>query len=103
MSITIKKIALSSPATKDIKSIDQISNTHYLSLVETIEVQCSIRIGTVNLTIAELRQLKLGQVLQLQQKTNEPIEVILNDQVIARGELMSHEDNFALQITEVTI
>ncbi|MFI4918191.1 MAG: FliM/FliN family flagellar motor switch protein [Legionellales bacterium] len=105
MSITVKKIALSaqpSPMKVETKPKEQITNSHYLGLVEAIEVQCNIRIGTISLSIAELRQLKIGQALQLQQKTNEPIEIVLNDQVIAKGELMSYEDNFALQITEVT-
>jgi len=98
MSISIKKITL---ADQHSQAEDQVINNDYLGLVGNIEVQCSVRIGTLNLTIAELQQLKVGEVLSLEQKTNEPIELILNNKVIAKGELMSCEEHFAMQIMEV--
>ncbi len=99
MSISVKKIALTDQQSQ---TEGQMINNNYLGLVGNIEVQCSVRIGTLNLTIAQLKQLKSEQVLHLEQKTNEPIELVLNDRVIAKGELMSYEDNFAIHITEVT-
>ena len=99
MNISVKKIVL---ADQQPQTDGQEINKNYLGLVGNIEVQCTIRIGTLNMTIAELRQLKSGQALHLDQKTNEPVELVLNEQVIARGDLMSYEDNFAIQITEVT-
>lgn len=99
MSISVKKITLTDQQSQN---DGQIMNNNYLGLVDNIEVQCTIRIGSLNMTIAQLRQLKSEQVLHLNQKTNEPIELVLNDRVIAKGELMSYEEHFAIQITEVT-
>jgi len=99
MSISVKKITLTDQQSQN---DGQIMNNNYLGLVDNIEVQCNIRIGSLSMTIAQLRQLKSEQVLHLDQKTNEPIELVLNDRVIAKGELMSYEDHFAIQITEVT-
>lgn len=73
----------------------------YLGLIGDIKVACTVRIGHMTLSIQELRQLYQGQLLQLTQKTNEPVDVILNDHLIARGELMSCEDNYAVRITEL--
>jgi flagellar motor switch protein FliN len=78
-----------------------INNKNYLSLVNHIEVQCTVRVGTLNPTIAQLREIKLGQTLLLQKHTDEPVDILFHDKVIARGELMSHEQYFAVQITEV--
>lgn len=99
MSITLKKIALHE---HPIQEPGPAINPNYLSVVGNITVQLSVRIGTLNLTIGELRQLKIGQSLVLSQKTDEPIALVLNDQIIAQGELMSHEDQFALRITTVS-
>ena len=98
MTITIKKIALAKqqPTTEGPFITD-----NYLGIIGGVEVTCLVRIGTFSMTIAELRQLKQGQTLSLHQKTYEPIDIVLNNQVIARGELMSCEENFAIQITEV--
>ncbi|USQ13096.1 FliM/FliN family flagellar motor switch protein [Legionella lytica] len=98
MSITVKKVSLKEHAPQ---TEGQFLNQNYLGLVGDIEVQCTVRIGTLNLSIAELKDLKSGQELLLAQKTDEPVEIILNDRVIARGELMSHDDHFAVQITEI--
>ncbi|KTD51324.1 FliM/FliN family flagellar motor switch protein [Legionella quateirensis] len=98
MNTTVKKVAL---AEHHSQPEAQTVNHNYLGLVGSIEVQCTIRIGTLTVTIAQLRELKSGQVMHLEQKTNEPVEVLLNDKVIAKGELMSYEDKFAVQITEV--
>lgn len=100
MSITVKKIALKEHS---IQTEGEVINSNYLGLVGNIQVQCNVRVGTLTLTIAELRQLKAGQVLHLTEKTNDPIEIILNDQVIAKGELMSYDDQFAIQITQVSV
>lgn len=98
MNTIVKKIALSEQQSQ---TEGQIINNNYLSLVGNIEVNCTIRIGTLKLSIADLKHLKTEQVLLLDQKTNDPIEIILNDQVIAKGELMTHDDKYAIQITEV--
>ncbi|MDI1352533.1 MAG: FliM/FliN family flagellar motor switch protein [bacterium] len=99
MSITIKKIAL---AEQQEQSNGKAINNNYLGLVGNIEVECTVRIGTLNLSINQLQELKVGQVLQLEQKTHEPIEIILNNKVIARGELMSFAEHFTVKITEVS-
>ncbi|KGP63306.1 hypothetical protein EP47_09240 [Legionella norrlandica] len=98
MSILVKKISLTEQIDQ---SEEQPIHSNHLNLVADIEVQCSIRIGTINLTIAELKQLKSGQLLAMEQKTNELIELLVKDKVIAKGELMSCDDNFALLIKEV--
>ncbi len=99
MSITVKKIAICEQhPTAD--NGDFIAENN-LGIVGDIEVSCLVRLGTLTMTIAELRQLRHGQILSLHQKTHEPVDILLNNQVIARGELMSSDERFAIQITEV--
>ena len=100
MTITVKKVAYIEQAPNE--SDSTLINENYLSLVGDIEVECMVRLGTLTMSINTLRQLKHGELLPLQQKTNEPVDILLNNQVIARGELMSVDDYFAVQITEIT-
>ncbi len=99
MTITVKKIALSEQLPQS--GSNQLLNDNYLTIVGTVEVECQIRLGTLVMTIAELRQLKQGQTFRLKQKTSEPIDIIFNNQVLARGELLCADDCFAMQITEI--
>jgi flagellar motor switch protein FliN/FliY len=89
MTMTVKKI--------------EFPQDQYLNLVQNMEMKCFVRLGTVSLSIAELSQLKTGYPIILDQKTEEPVEIILNNHVIARGELKNCDDYFAVQITEVAI
>lgn len=100
MNISVKKIAL--PEQTPQAGKDLLLTANYLNIVGSVEVECQIRLGTLILSLAELRQLKQGQTLRLTQKTDEPIEILLNNQVIARGELLCAEDCFAIQITELS-
>ncbi|MBA2709665.1 MAG: FliM/FliN family flagellar motor switch protein [Tatlockia sp.] len=99
MTISVKKIALSEQQLQG--GSKTLLNENYLNIVGNLEVECQIRLGTLSLTISELKELKLGQTFTLNQKTSEPIEILLNNQIIARGELLCAEDCFAMQITEI--
>jgi flagellar motor switch protein FliN len=100
MSFIVKKVDLPEQQSQMEHSA---SNKNYFDFVNHLEVECMVRIGTLNLTIAQLKEIKLGQVLPLQQYTNEPVDLLLQDKVIARGELMVHEQQFAIQITQVCL
>lgn len=101
MTITVKKLKLMEqhpmPAVADNPPITD----HYFSVVGGIEVSCVVRLGTLTLTVQELRQLRSGAILPLSQKINEPVDILLNNQVIARGDLMNCNDCFAIKITEM--
>lgn len=98
MTITVKKLALS----EQIEAREeQRATDNCLEFIGGVEVECLVRLGTLTMTIGELRQLKQGQTLSLKQKTQEPVDILINNQVIARGELMSSDEYFAIQITEV--
>jgi flagellar motor switch protein FliN/FliY len=99
MTLIAKKIALSPHQPSAAEDLPILTQT--LNLISNVEIKCHVRIGTLTLTIAELQDLKQNQVLSLAQKTDEPVDVLVNQHVVARGELMSCEDYFAIQITEV--
>lgn len=98
MTISVKKIALTE---QNPVHDNQPLAANYSGLVGAIEVECQVRLGTIKMTIEQLRQLQEEQILPLLQKTNEPIDIILHNQVIARGDLVSVDGCFALQIVEV--
>lgn len=72
-----------------------------LGLVEDVKVSVTISVGGAEMSIAELYALKDGDVLKLDKETSEPVDVFLNQKLVARGELMVSGDNFAVRITEI--
>lgn len=73
----------------------------FSKIINALEVRCEVRIGTVSISVEQLKQVSEGQVLELNEKVNEPVSVLLNGKLIAYGELVCCDENFGIKITEV--
>ncbi|MDO8299554.1 FliM/FliN family flagellar motor switch protein [Lacisediminimonas sp.] len=74
-----------------------------LGLVGNVRVRVRAVIGEAELSIAELFALKQGASLKLDVAANAPIDLYLEDRLIARGALVVVDDNFGLQITQIEV
>ena len=77
----------------DIRNID---------LILDIEVEVMVRLGEAQMTLREIQQLRPGSIINLDKDTDAAVELVVNDKVIAKGELVVvGSDHFALRITEI--
>ncbi|QBR83981.1 hypothetical protein E3983_06225 [Legionella israelensis] len=74
----------------------------FASFIDSINVECEIRVGTLNINVGDLKHLAQGQILQLNEKTSESVDILLNKKIIARGELVCCNEYFGIKITEVS-
>lgn len=72
-----------------------------LDLVRNVRVRLSVTVGRCEMTIKDLFELRENAVLTLDNSTREPVEVLLDGKVVARGTLVAVDDAFGVQITEV--
>ena len=70
-------------------------------LIDHVEVAIEVVLGEAKMTVAELAELNAGTVVALDRQLNEAAEIRVNKRVIARGEVVSVDDRFAVRITEV--
>lgn len=75
--------------------------TGALAALGNLSLPVSVRMGTVSLTVAELLDLEQDTVITLEQRVDEPVEVMVGDRVVALGELVSVEDDMGVRITEI--
>lgn len=73
-----------------------------MGLIKHVVVQLVVELGSAEMTVDELFALKAGDVVKLLEKVNEPASLCLDGKVVARGELVAVDDNFGLQLTEVS-
>lgn len=71
------------------------------SIIQAVNFQIEAIVGDVSLTLDELQELESGAILPLSTALNETISLRLNDVEVARGELVSVDDKFAVKITHV--
>ncbi|AXQ28067.1 flagellar motor switch protein FliN [Solimonas sp. K1W22B-7] len=72
-----------------------------LDLVRDIKVTVRASMGSAELTIAALFALREGDVVSLDRETDAPIDITLEGNLIARGQLVAAGDRFGLRITEI--
>jgi flagellar motor switch protein FliN/FliY len=73
----------------------------HFGLIRSVKVKLSVNLGGAVLTVGDLGALKDGSVLKLDRAAGEPVDVVLEGQVIARGRLVAVDDNFGVVITEI--
>src|SRR5262245_427477 len=72
-----------------------------LELLNDVNVQVRIELGSARLSVQEILKLGPGSVVGLESLVSEPVNVFVNDRLVARGEVLVVNDNFAVRITEV--
>ena len=72
-----------------------------LDLVMDVELNVTLRFGQRQLTLREVLELTTGSVIELDRQVEEPVELLLEGKVIARGEAVVIDGNYGLRITEV--
>jgi flagellar motor switch protein FliN len=67
-----------------------------------VSVEVSVWIGKTRLSFGELRDLRPGHVIELDQAVGAPVEIVLNREVVlARGEVVEVGDEYGVRITEI--
>lgn len=70
-------------------------------LIDHVEVEVEVILGEARLSVAELGRLEPGDVVPVDRKLSEAAEIRVNGRVIARGEIVSVDDKFAVRVTEI--
>jgi flagellar motor switch protein FliN len=72
-----------------------------ISMIRDIPLELSVELGRAKKTIKEILEFGLGTVVELNKLAGEPVDLLANKKLIARGEVVVIEDNFAIRITEI--
>lgn len=74
-----------------------------LNPLHKVRAQLQVVVGTVDVSVGELLAAKAHQVIRLDQRLDQPVDLMLEGKVVARGELMAVGENFAIRITELPV
>ena len=72
-----------------------------LKLVMDVELNVSLRFGQRQLPLREVLELASGSVIELDRMVDEPVELLLDGKVVARGEAVIVDGNYGLRVTEI--
>lgn len=85
---------------KDFSMQSQSQQTN-LEAIFDVPLQISAELGRTSMSIKEILQLAPGSVIELDKLAGEPVDLLVNGKLIAKGEVVVTEENFAVRITEI--
>ena len=72
-----------------------------IELLLDVELEASLRFGCREMPLGEILDLGPGDVVQLDRHVTDPVDLIVGDKIVARGEVILVNGNFGLRVTEV--
>ena len=79
-------------------SNDEMSN---ISLIMDVKLPVRVRIGKKKMLLKDVLNMDIGSVVELNQLANDPLEILVDNHVIAQGEVVIVDGNFGVQITSI--
>ncbi len=76
-------------------------NPANLKLVMDVELNVSLRFGQRQLPLRDVLELSSGSVVELDRLVDEPVELLLDGKLVARGEAVIVDGNYGLRVTEI--
>ncbi len=72
-----------------------------IDLILDVELPITIRIGSTEKKLVEIMRLGLGSIIELEKVVDDPVDVLVNNKLVAKGEVVVLDSNFAIRIIEV--
>jgi flagellar motor switch protein FliN/FliY len=72
-----------------------------LDVLLDIELPVTLRFGRTHMVLGEVLALGSGSVVEFDRAVDEPVEVLVNGRVVARGETVMVQGNYAVRVSEI--
>lgn len=77
------------------------ATSQQIDLLMDVSLRLTVELGRSTMTVEEVLALGPGSVVELDKLAGEPVDVLANDRLIARGEVVVVDENFGVRITEI--
>jgi flagellar motor switch protein FliN/FliY len=72
-----------------------------IDLLMDVSLRVSVELGRTRMQLAQILELQHGSVIELDRLAGDPVDVFVNDCMVARGEVVIVDDKFGVRITEM--
>ena len=73
-----------------------------LALLMDMQLPVAIRFGETEMLLEEVVKLGVGSVIELNSGMDQPVELVVNNRILARGEVVTVDGFYGIKITEIT-
>jgi flagellar motor switch protein FliN len=86
---------------KQLGAEQPLGRSSSIELIRDVLLKVSVELGHASLTVKEVLALGAGSVVELDRLAGEPVDVLVNDRLIARGEVVIVDESFGVRISEI--
>ena len=72
-----------------------------MELIMDIPLEVTVELGRVRMLIRDVLELASGSIVELDRVAGEPVDLLVNGRLVAKGEVVVIEDNFGIRLTEI--
>lgn len=95
---TLPNTKVSSPNTTDLSSTVSTNN---IDLLMDVSLRVTVELGRTRMQLSQILELQHGSVVELDRLAGDPVDIFVNDCMVARGEVVIVDDKFGVRITEM--
>lgn len=89
------------PMTEELKEENRKEGIRDIKFLLDIPLQITVELGRTKMSLQEVLQLGQGSVVELDKLAGEPLEILVNERPVARGEVVVVNEKFGVRITEI--
>ena len=88
-------------ATTPEEKVENSASADNLKVLENIDVKLTVEVGSAELKIRELLRLNEGSVIELDRLAGDPLDILINGTMIAKGEVVMVGERFGIRFVEI--
>lgn len=98
--LSLNEFAGSSPSGGSV-NLDASPELAAIGLLDDVELEVKIELGRAQMYIEDVLRLGVGSVIELDKLAGDPVDVFINERLVARGEVLVLNENLCVRINEI--
>ena len=98
--MNIQPVQLQSFASYNNPTLNQEQNDN-LKLLMGVPLDVTVEIGSTTKKVKEILEFSQGTIIELERQAGAPVDIVVNGNIVAKGDVVVIDDNFAVRITEI--
>ncbi len=96
--VAVEQLNTLQPAARPVGSPNATSSINFLL---DVPLDVTVELGRTKIALRDMLQLGPGSVIELDKLIGEPVDLLVNDKLIAKGEVVVFDENFGVRITDI--
>jgi flagellar motor switch protein FliN/FliY len=76
-------------------------STKNIDLLLGVPIKVTVQLGKTEMLVRDILQLNQGSIVELDRAAGSPVDLLVNERLVARGDIVSIEENFGIRVSEI--